>query len=161
MVSSYQVKFHELEKQEYPTVAEVMTRSFVTVHPDTDIYAAMNLILAKNASAALVVDPDQTNRLLGIVSEKDMLRLVTQDTYENIPHGGAVSHYMTKAENVVFATPDMGINRIAQMFIDTPFKKIPVLEHGRLMGIVRRWDVLSKVASMYKQNNKYLKVHNG
>lgn len=161
MVTSYHVKLHELEKEKLPTAAEIMSASFVTVVPDTDIYAAMDMILAKNASAALVVDPDQTNTLLGIVSEQDMLRLITQDSYENIPHGGSVVNYMTPAEKIVHATPDMALGRVAELFINSPFKKVPVLEHGKLVGIVRRWDVLRKVSQIYKQNNKYLKVHNG
>ncbi|CAM2009827.1 CBS domain-containing protein [Acanthopleuribacter pedis] len=161
MVSSYQGKLHELEKEKYPTVAEIMSRSFVTVTPDTDIYAAMDIILAKNASAALVVDPDHSNVLLGIVSEKDMLRLITQDSYENIPHGGGVINYMTPADKVVHARPDMGLNHVAELFINTPFKKVPVLENGKLVGIVRRWEVLSKISQIYKQNIEYLKVHNG
>ena len=157
MVASYQGKLQSVTRESYPHVEQFMSRSFVTVTPDTDIYLAMDLILGRSSSAAMVVDSEKEKNLLGIVSEKDMLRIVTQNSYENESHGGPVSLFMTEHDKIISVTPHTGLNEVAQHFLDYPFKKIPVLEDTRLVGIVRRWDVLRVVCDFHKKRLKYMK----
>ena len=127
MVSSYQGRMQTPTREKFPKVRQFMSKSYLTVTPETDIYQAMEMILKANASGAPVVDSDQ--QLIGIVSEKDCLKLAAQDTYESNLSGGPVSAYMTR--NCTSVTPDSGLSQVAEIFMSTPFKKLPVVEDGK------------------------------
>jgi len=154
MVSSYQGVMQTPVREEYPRVGEFMSRSFATIGPDEDIYEAVKLILSKKVSGCCVVDKE--NRLLGIISEKDCLRLAVQDAYESTPHGGPVRNYMST--NVVTLTPESGLNAAAQIFLNNPYKKLPVLNGSRVVGVVRRIDILEVVEAYYKKRMAELRA---
>ncbi len=152
MVSSYQARFREPEREHYPHTAEFMSRSFVTVKPETDIYEAMNILLKRKVSGAMVVNGE--GNLAGFISEKDCLDLATHDTYESNLPGGPVANFMTT--EVLTLTPEAGLNEVAELFMDKPYRKLPVLDHGRLVGVVRRHDVLEVIQQFYKKRMMYL-----
>ena len=154
MVSSYQGRMQAPVRESYPNVGEFMSRSHVCVRPDTDIYKAVELIVKNSVSGACVTDEE--NNLLGIISEKDCLKLATQDAYESTPHGGPVSNYMTT--DVMTLTPESGLHDTAEIFINNPYKKLPVLRDGKLVGVVRRHDVLAVIGDFYKKRMDYIRA---
>ena len=126
---------------------DVMTRDVVTVGPDTSTkYAAE--VMAKRGFAALPVVDDH-DRLVGIVAELDVLRdrlpadprlharrdRSTSDTPSLLVHG-----VMTAGVHTVEATDDVA--DIARLFVDDRLRSVPVLEDGRLAGIIGRRDLL-------------------
>lgn len=153
MVTSYQSKLQEPKPQPYPNVDSFMSRSFVRVSPDTDIYTAMAMLLKHQVSGAPVVDGE--DRLLGFISEKDCLSLVAHDSYDHMQHGGPVTKFMTA--QVLTLTPEMGLNEVAEIFMSKPYRKLPVVDGGKLVGVVRRRDALGVVQKFYKERAKALK----
>src|SRR4051794_5028341 len=122
-------------------VRDVMTREVVTVGPDTSAkYAAE--VMAERGFAALPVIDD--HRLVGIVAEADVLddrmpadpRLharrdrPTSDT----PPSLLVRGVMTAGVRTVEATDDVA--DVARLFVGDRLRSVPVVEHGRLVGIV-------------------------
>lgn len=152
MVSSYQGHLKEPVREEYPSVASFMSQSYLKVTKDTDIYKVMSLVLKEHVSGALVVEGDQ---LLGIVTEKDLLRLARQDTYSSAPTGGPASAYMTT--DLVTISPEQGLDETADIFLNNVYKKLPVLDHGKLVGVVRRRDVLKIIEEFYQRRMNYLR----
>jgi len=153
MVSSYQGHLKEPVREEYPSVGSFMSKSYLQVTPDTDIYTVMSKVLKERVSGALVVEGE--DNLLGIVSEKDLLRLATQDTYSSEPSGGPASAYMNT--DLITLSPEQGLGDAADIFVKTPYKKLPVLENGKLVGVVRRHNVLEVIEDYYKRRMKYLR----
>jgi CBS domain-containing protein len=110
---------------------DVMTRQVVTVGPDTSTkYAAE--VMAERGFAALPVVDDH-DQLVGIVAEADR---PTPDA----PPSLLVHGLMTARVRTVEATDD--VSDIARLFVDDRLRSVPVLEHGRLAGIVSRRDLL-------------------
>lgn len=155
MVASYQGKLMEPVKETYPITESFMSRSFVTVKPDTDIYEAMDILLENRISGAMVVDDFGT--LVGFISEKDCLKLTTSDSYEQSQHGGPVAQYMTR--RVVTIHTNMGLAQVAQTFLKHPFRKLPVMERNRLVGVVRRRDVLEAIQDFFGKRTEYMRKH--
>ena len=155
MVSSYQGHIQEREREAYPRLRSFMSKSFLKIPADLDIYEAIALILKNQVSGAPVVD--ENGKLVGIISEKDCLRLATQDSYESNPAGGPVRSYMTT--EVLTVSPDMGLNELAHIFVSNPYKKLPVLDNGRLVGVVRRRDALAAIQEFYKKRMAYIHGH--
>ncbi len=155
MVSSYQGHIQAPVREEYPCVGAFMSKSFVAVPPEMDVYHAMGILVRERVSGLLVVEA--RDHLLGIVSEKDLLKLCHRDSYSGNQTGGPVSAYMTTS--LLTLTPDQGLHEAVEIFTKTPYKKLPVLEGGRLVGVVRRRDVLIVIEDFYTKQMKFLR-HN-
>jgi CBS domain-containing protein len=127
---------------------DVMTRDVVTVGPDTSVkYAAE--VMAERGFAALPVVDDQ-DRLVGIIAEADVLRdrlpadprlhARRDRSTSEAPPSLLVHGVMTAGVRTVEATDDVA--DVARLFVDDRLRSVPVLEHGRLAGIVSRRDLL-------------------
>ncbi|SFE86492.1 CBS domain-containing protein [Blastococcus tunisiensis] len=127
---------------------DVMTREVVTVGPDTSAKYAAELMAERGFAAVPVVADD--DRLVGIVAEADVLadrlppdprlHLRRDEAGEDVPPPLLVRGVMTEGVRTVDATAD--ISDIARLFVDDRLRSVPVLEHGRLAGIVSRRDLL-------------------
>ncbi|MEC7767908.1 MAG: CBS domain-containing protein [Acidobacteriota bacterium] len=132
------------------SVADIMTKKVVVLSPDTDIYAAVRTLLKKKVSGAPVVDKDQT--LVGILSEKDCLKVISATAFDGTPTG-TVADYMTQTVNSV--GPSASIYDVVDRFLQNHFRRLPVVDSdGRLLGQVSRRDVLAVIESM--RDNPYL-----
>jgi CBS domain-containing protein len=125
-----------------------MTREVVTVGPDTSAkYAAE--VMAEHGFAALPV-VDEDDRLIGIVAEADVLRdRMPPDPRLHLRRDGGtaaappsllVHGVMTHDVESVEATADVA--DIARVFVAQRLRSVPVLDDGRLVGIVSRRDLL-------------------
>ena len=123
-----------------PVASDFMTRKVITVSPDMDLYQAISLLLEHRVSAAPVVSgTGERKRLVGLVSEKDCLAMLTSGAFYNAS-GGPVSRYMTR--EVKTLGPDVDIFTVAGIFLNEPYRRLPVVQGEYLVGIVSRRDVL-------------------
>lgn len=118
-------------------VKDYMAKTLVTFKPDTDVLDAVHVLVSKRIAGAPVVD-DEGN-LLGMLSELDCLKVALQAGYHS-QVGGPVREYMSTGVETVDA--EMSIVDLAQRFLDTSFRRYPVMERNRLIGQISRRDVL-------------------
>jgi CBS domain-containing protein len=126
------------------SVREYMTRDPLTFTADMEVMTAMNTLVTRKFSGAPVVDAE--GRLVGMLSEKDCLKVALIAGYEGSP-GGIVGEYMNKVIEGV--SPDISLLEVAGKFVDTPYKRFPVVEGGKLVGQISRSDVLRAINSFY------------
>ena len=88
---------------------------------------------------------DKDGNLLGILSEIDCMQTFMQSTYHN-EMGGLVKDYMS--DKVSFIPSTMGIMDVAEYFLETHFRRLPVVDNGKLVGQVSRRDVLRAIQSL-------------
>lgn len=125
--------------QSLTSVAEFMNRKVHTLAPDTDVFEAIDELLAKRISGAPVVDENQN--YLGIFSEKTAMQVIVGALFEHLP-GSTIRRYMNLDRNRLL-DPRATILDAAQVFIKTPYRRLPVLEGERLLGQVSRRDVIA------------------
>ena len=118
-------------------VSDYMAASLVTFNPDTEMRLAISLLVEKRISGAPVVD-DHGN-LVGVLSEQDCMKVALSAGYHD-DYAGQVKDYMSA--NVTTIDADTSILALAQMFIDSPFRRYPVMQNSRLVGQISRRDVL-------------------
>ncbi|HLF40312.1 MAG TPA: CBS domain-containing protein [Acidimicrobiia bacterium] len=137
-------------------VADVMTPSPITVGPDMPWKRVAEAMLDAGVSGLPVVDGEGT--LLGIVTEAD---LVSRPAFEGRRHSTLAamvdiltgdSRWAGKATaltarevmttSVITAVPDESVRAAALRMLDRRVKRLPVLDGGRLVGIVSRRDLL-------------------
>ncbi len=126
---------------ELPTVADYMARELITLSPGQEINDAMAVLLKYKISGAPVVD--EAGRLVGILSKKDCLRAALEASYYR-EWGKPVSGYM--ADDVHTLDPGMDIVAACEAFINSTFRRFPVVQEGRLVGQISRADILRAMA---------------
>ena len=132
-------------------VRDVMTTGVVTVSPRARVKAAIQLLDEHQITAMPVVDAE--GRLVGVVSEADVLRdaLMPDRRTHEIPvkvEGRTkqltVNDVMTHLPMSVTADADLSV--AASVLVDTAIKSLPVVEDGRVVGMVSRRDVIAVLA---------------
>ena len=124
--------------QHLPTVREFMDRFVETLSPETDIMDAVDFLLEKRVTGALVADG--RGKLVGILTESDCLKLLTLGGADHDAPKGKVKDFMTSAVETV--PPNMDIYYVAGLFLTKNFRRLPVVEGGRIVGAVTQFDIL-------------------
>ncbi|MBT3300662.1 MAG: CBS domain-containing protein [Candidatus Marinimicrobia bacterium] len=127
------------------TAQDFMSKDLVTFKPDTQMEFAISTLLEHKISGAPVVD--ETGGLVGMLSEKDCLNTLFESTYYNNP-GGHVSDHMTTTLSTVDC--EMSLADVAKLFMETRFRRYPVLCEGKLVGQISRRDILKAINHMTK-----------
>lgn len=145
-VVSYKPKLSK-EKTTYPDVAEVMDRSFVKLTPEMQIYDAIRSLLDNSITGATVVD--EAGHLVGVLSEKDCLRVLLNLAYDGTP-AAQVKDYMTTDITSIPSTMD--ITDVATVFLKNSFRRLPVVDEGKLVGQVTRRDLLRAIREIIRKS---------
>lgn len=119
------------------SLADIMTTRLTTFSPDTSIHEAIRILLEKRYSGAPVVDAK--GELVGVLSRKDCLKIVFSTSYYQ-DWGGRVGEYMSKRVETIDA--DIDLVSAAQIFLNSHYRRFPVMRDGRLVGQVSRADLL-------------------
>lgn len=133
---------------------EIMKTNLVTLPPETNIFAAVDLLIKNKISGAPVVDED--NRLLGVFSEKSVMKVLVEAAYEQVP-ANRIDSLMTTEPRTI--TEDTLLVTMAQIFLTSPARRLPVVRDGILVGQVSRRDVIqaaTKLTSGHAQEEKHL-----
>jgi CBS domain-containing protein len=137
---------------QYETIEKYMVplSNIVTFKPDQPIQDVISTIINKKIAGAPVLD-DQ-HHLVGIISEKDCLRLIVDQAYYNMPaETRKVSDYMTL--KVQTLSPKTNIVEAAIEFLNSPIRRFPIVENGMLIGQVSRRHIL-RAAQNIKSTNR-------
>jgi CBS domain-containing protein len=145
---------------------QIMTRSVITVAPETTIVDAANLMLQRHVSGLPVVDA--SGKLVGIVSEGDFIRRSEIGTGRKRgrwltfilgpgksasdfvqEHGRRVQEVMTKDPLTI--TEDTALAEIVDLMEKNNVKRLPVVRDGKIVGIVSRANLLQAVASLARE----------
>jgi CBS domain-containing protein len=125
-------------------VKDHMATEVVTLHPDMEILRAAHILISSDVSGAPVLD--QHGRLIGVLSERDCMRVALHAGYHGEP-GGLVRDYMST--DPVSVTPEDTILDLAERFLENGYRRYPVVDGGRLVGIISRRDVMRAMANHY------------
>jgi CBS domain-containing protein len=146
--------------------ADLLTSLVVTVTPDATIEYAAQLMLQHRISGLPVTDSD--GAVLGIVTESDLLRRAETGTDKRHArwvslligpgrlaqeyvhtHGRKVGEVMT--ERVFTVTPETPLADLVALMETKHVKRVPVVDQGRLVGIVSRADVMAALVGLLSE----------
>lgn len=126
-------------------VKDYMARTLVTLKPETDVLDAIHELVAHRIAGAPVVD-DEGN-LVGMLSELDCMKVALNAGYHG-NWGGPVRDFMSDGVKTVDA--EMSIIDLAQLFINSRYRRFPVMKGNRLVGQISRRDVLRALEYLAK-----------
>lgn len=135
-----------------PATRDFMTSRVVTLRAELSAFEAAEILLQHAISGAPVVDEE--GRLLGLLSEYDCLRAVAAAEYEMDAHdlSKTVAELMTRQCHTV--SPDLELFGLAHQFVSLRVRRFPVVENGRLLGLVSRRDALRAALDLRRQLNR-------
>jgi CBS domain-containing protein len=144
------------------TVRDIMDAEPVTVSPTDDVETVVRILRGHELPGVPVVN--EGDRCVGIITERDLI-LSGENEDLHLPHyfqlfGGFVfverfSHFEDRLRKAVAATaedlmtaepvtiePQATVEEAARVIAQRKHNRLPVIEHGRLVGVVTRLDVL-------------------
>ena len=137
--SPNEVQFETIDKYMVP-----LSR-IITFKPDQPIQEVIATIINKKISGAPVLNDE--HHLVGMISEKDCLRLIIDQAYYNMPAvTRKVADYMTV--NVQTLSPKTNIVEAATEFLNSPIRRFPIVENGMLIGQVSRRHILKAAQNL-------------
>ena len=149
------------------TVADIMERDPATVSPEDDVETVIRLLREQELPGLPVVN--EGGRCVGIATENDLV-LRDEDSDLHLPHhldimGGVIfiesmkhfeervkKAFASRVEDMMTAdpvtvAPDAPVEEAARLIAEHKHNRLPVVEHGRLVGIVTRLDVLDALTA--------------
>jgi len=137
-----------------------MTETLVTKLSKRECFTLSELDTLKTASeklqkhnvGAMPVLSKQNNEIIGIVSERDLARFVSQDEF-NIEL--SVTKIMT--QQIITCNLDTSVTELMEIVTHKKIRHIPIVDGKKILGIVSVGDVINHIIEQYKEENKHLK----
>ncbi len=142
------------------TAKDIMTSPAITIGPDADITEAAKILLDRDINGLPVVD--DSGRVVGIICQSDLVRMqkslpipslftlldgfvplsttaLLETEVKRIAASKVADAMTRKVESI---SPDTGVDVIATLMVDKQFHTLPVVDQGRLVGVVGKRDIL-------------------
>lgn len=139
---------------------DIMEKNIISVQPDTEITKAVEILLKNHINGVPVVD--KTGALTGILCQSDLIfqhrkipippifilldgiiPLTSSKKFNaELKKMAAVKVEEAMVKKPVFVNPDTPISDIASLMVEKHFHTIPVVEGGKLVGIIGKEDIL-------------------
>jgi len=117
-------------------VQDIMVSNVVTVRPDISVKEAVDSMNRYGIGCLVVVEKED---IVGIVTERDFLKRVLAKCKD--PRNINVQEIMSKP--LIVGKPDMHIQEVIKLMVDKRIKKLPIVENGKLQGLVTLTDLVS------------------
>ncbi|WP_035335234.1 MULTISPECIES: CBS domain-containing protein [unclassified Dokdonia] len=132
-------------------VSDYMSRKLITFSPDQSVLEVMNNLIKHKISGGPVVN--ENNELLGIISEGDCMKQISESRYYNMPMDNMkVSNHMVT--NVDTIDGNMNVFDAANKFLESKHRRFPIVENGKLVGQISQKDVLKAALALNGQTWK-------
>ncbi len=130
-------------------ILNVKGRRVLTIAPDASLADVVQKLIENRCGSLVVCDGEQ---MVGIISERDILRTLAQveQPLETIP----VNSRMTG--EVVTGSPDDNVNKTMGVLTENRIRHLPVMEDGKLAGLISIGDVVKAQHDLLTMENHYL-----
>ena len=133
-----------------PFIAKLIERSCVTTHADCPLDDLIAILAERRIGTVVVVDRDQ--QVIGIVSERDIIRHLSTGgtTADTFAKNVMTSKVITVENNVTSA-------QLMQLITEHHIRHVPITCDGKLVGIVSIGDVVKRLLEKYEQEAELIK----
>ena len=130
-------------------VKDYMTTNLITFSPNQKVHSVVEAIIKNKISGGPVVN--EKNELVGIISEGDCLKQLSDSRYYNMPlEEDLVENRM--ARDVETIDGNMDIFDAANKFLNSKRRRFPILENGKLVGQISQKDILKAALELKSEN---------
>tara|TARA_R100001377_G_C3138833_1_gene91934 strand:- start:168 stop:635 length:468 start_codon:yes stop_codon:yes gene_type:complete len=132
-------------------VSDYMSRDLITFKPEQTVDEVIHSLISNKISGGPVVNAN--NELVGIISEGDCLKQISESHYYNMPiEQDIVENRMVK--HVETIDGNMDVFEAAKKFLDSKIRRFPIVQEGKLIGQISQKDILKAAMQLKGQNWK-------
>lgn len=144
---------------------DIMTKEVITIHPETEVGQAAKLLLEHHVNGLPVVDKE--GRLVGIICQSDLIAqqkriplpsfFIMLDSYipltspknieKELQKMAAITVADAMTSNPVTVDPGTDLEDIATLMVKNNIHTLPVLDKGKLVGVIGKEDILRTLMS--------------
>jgi len=117
------------------TIDQVMARPAQSLRPDSSVLEAIKFLTNHHSGSAPVVTAE--GELVGMISELELLDVIFSASVKDEP----ISNYMSTEVQSIESSETLA--KVAQLFALYKFRRLPVTENGKLVGIIGRRDLMN------------------
>jgi CBS domain-containing protein len=126
---------HSREIEREVSVAEVMNKAVIIMDINSDIPAIASEMVSRDAGSVIVTE---NNKAMGIITERDFVKsIVTEDKR---PSEIKASEILSTP--LITVEPETSIVKASEIMLKANVKRLPVLENGRIIGVISNTDIL-------------------
>ncbi|HDD70076.1 CBS domain-containing protein [Candidatus Bathyarchaeota archaeon] len=133
-------------------VRDIMSKDVKVVRPDTTVKEVVATMNKFNIGSIIVV---QSDRPVGIITERDILRRLVEQSLA--PEILTAKQVMTSP--VLTINENATIEEAAKFMVNKKVKKLPVMNNGRLVGIITFTDIVTKVPTLLSILEELVRPH--
>jgi CBS domain-containing protein len=126
-------------------IESIMTRDVITINEDRTISDAVKVMEKQDISCLVVTKIDEP---IGMITEKDMTRRVIAKDLD--PKTTTVAEVMSTP--LVSVSKGKNLADVTRLFREFGFRRVPIVENGKLQGIVTTTDISNQTSLMYDMN---------
>jgi predicted transcriptional regulator len=147
-IKSFQGKrdVSQVKKEEQILVSDYMTTKLITFKAEDSLYHVIEQLIRYNISGGPVIN--DKNELIGIISEGDCIKHISESKYYNMPMDSANTVEKNMVSEVETIDQNMNIFDAATKFISSKRRRFPVIENGKLLGQISQKDILKAALKM-------------
>lgn len=152
-IKSFQgARKHQQSEEDIPLkVSDYMTTKLITFRPEQSVEDVIDALINNKISGGPVVN--EKNELVGIISEGDCIKHISESRYYNMPlEDDRIENRMVK--NVETIDGNMNIFDAANKFLNEKRRRFPIVEAGKLVGQISQKDILKATMKLKSQNWK-------
>lgn len=130
-------------------VKDYMTTNLITFKPSQSVQEVVEALIRHKISGGPVVN--EKNELVGIISEGDCLKQLSESRYYNMPleHDNVEKRM---AKNVETIDGNMDVFDAANKFLQSKIRRFPIVENGKLVGQISQKDILKAALQLKGEN---------
>lgn len=122
-------------------VSEMMNKKVISVGPETNIKRICQILTKNKITGVPVVCNDK--KIIGFVSERDIVAAVAKS---DVSKKKAKDLMVKKVQQVEASA---SLNEVSQTFTREPFRHLPVVHNGKLVGMITRNDIVNQMLGHY------------
>jgi CBS domain-containing protein len=132
-------------KPEHTLLSEIMTRNVITVDISERVEEALRLMIRFDVGSVIVMDKEKP---VGIITERDVTRAALRgDSMLRLPVRSLMSRPLQEV------TPDLEVWRAFEMMLKDGVRRLPIIQDGKLMGIVTERDLTRWIMQIFYEPN--------
>ncbi|MCX5781341.1 MAG: CBS domain-containing protein [Elusimicrobia bacterium] len=121
---------------------DIMTKNVITISPDKTLDEAIKILVDNKISGMPVCDDKK--KVLGMISEKDVLNFIFSGNTKTTTVGEAMS------KEIISFNSDTDIDKLSLVMSEKKIRRVPIIDDGVLVGIVSRRSIIKIVLDMPK-----------
>ncbi len=145
---------------EVKEVLQVKDSTLFAVHPDSPLSEAVIMMAENDVGSAIVIEE---GRLAGMLTFREVLAILAKRQTERrigpTPPIAEILVIEAMDSNPPTAHPDMDVDELRRMMVDSHTRYVPVMEGDTIVGIVSFHDVAKAVLEERNMENKLLKAY--